>query len=199
MTTRAISQTTESISDGTVSGTPRLWLRLEAAALLTGALVAVLDHGPALVAGAGRCPASRSGDDGLRGRNTNRGLPLQPGPCHSRAGTGDWSGWWQHRPLLLGLGLVWLAHIGLDRLMGYGLKYGDTFSTPTLACSVEVAASPRNRPDPDQPRVSVSPLRAIHLQLDVRIEAVAVEQTEAPVFAGLGDEGIDLVLRLGSR
>ena len=40
MTTRAIDQTTESFSNGTVSGAPRLWLRLEAAALLTGALIA---------------------------------------------------------------------------------------------------------------------------------------------------------------
>ena len=36
-------------------------------------------------------------------------------------------GWWQHRPLVLALGLVWLAHIGLDRLLGYGLKYDDSF------------------------------------------------------------------------
>jgi hypothetical protein len=36
-------------------------------------------------------------------------------------------GWWQHRPLVLALGLVWLAHIGLDRLQGYGLKYDDSF------------------------------------------------------------------------
>jgi Domain of unknown function (DUF4260) len=36
-------------------------------------------------------------------------------------------GWWQHQSLALALGLVWLAHIGMDRLMGYGLKYNDTF------------------------------------------------------------------------
>ena len=29
--------------------------------------------------------------------------------------------------LLVGLGAVWLAHIGLDRLAGYGLKYPDGF------------------------------------------------------------------------
>ena len=33
----------------------------------------------------------------------------------------------QHRPLVLALGLVWLAHIGLDQLLGYGLKYDDSF------------------------------------------------------------------------
>jgi hypothetical protein len=36
-------------------------------------------------------------------------------------------GWWQARPLVLALGLVWLAHIGVDRLLGYGLKYNDNF------------------------------------------------------------------------
>jgi hypothetical protein len=35
--------------------------------------------------------------------------------------------WWLHEHLALALGLVWLAHIGMDRLMGYGLKYGDHF------------------------------------------------------------------------
>jgi hypothetical protein len=36
-------------------------------------------------------------------------------------------GWWQDRPLLLAIGLVWLAHIGMDRVLGYGLKYDDHF------------------------------------------------------------------------
>ena len=36
-------------------------------------------------------------------------------------------GWWQAKPLVLALSLVWLAHIGADRLLGYGLKYGDNF------------------------------------------------------------------------
>src|SRR6266436_3443851 len=34
-------------------------------------------------------------------------------------------GWWQGQPVVLALGLVWLTHIGADRLMGYGLKYDD--------------------------------------------------------------------------
>lgn len=32
-----------------------------------------------------------------------------------------------NRPLVLGVGLIWLAHIGMDRLFGYGLKYDDNF------------------------------------------------------------------------
>jgi hypothetical protein len=36
-------------------------------------------------------------------------------------------GWWQDEPLVLALSVIWLAHIGLDRLLGYGLKYDDHF------------------------------------------------------------------------
>lgn len=28
---------------------------------------------------------------------------------------------------LWAIGLIWLAHVGMDRLFGYGLKYGDQF------------------------------------------------------------------------
>lgn len=36
-------------------------------------------------------------------------------------------GWHSHRPLVLAIGLIWLAHIGMDRFAGYGLKYDDDF------------------------------------------------------------------------
>ena len=32
-----------------------------------------------------------------------------------------------HRPFIVGIGLIWLAHIGMDRVLGYGLKYDDNF------------------------------------------------------------------------
>ena len=31
------------------------------------------------------------------------------------------------QPLLLSIAMIWLAHIGLDRALGYGLKYADGF------------------------------------------------------------------------
>lgn len=37
-----------------------------------------------------------------------------------------------HRPLILAIGLIWLAHIGMDRLLGYGLKYDDNFKNTHL-------------------------------------------------------------------
>ena len=33
---------------------------------------------------------------------------------------------WSH-PLLLAIGLIWFGHIGMDRLLGYGLKYDEGF------------------------------------------------------------------------
>ena len=35
-------------------------------------------------------------------------------------------------PIGLQLGLIWCAHIGMDRLMGYGLKYPTTFKDTHL-------------------------------------------------------------------
>jgi hypothetical protein len=32
-----------------------------------------------------------------------------------------------HVPVLLPLALIWINHIGVDRLLGYGLKYSDGF------------------------------------------------------------------------
>jgi hypothetical protein len=37
-------------------------------------------------------------------------------------------GYWQHDHLVMAIALVWLAHIGLDRALGMGLKYGDRFT-----------------------------------------------------------------------
>jgi len=31
-------------------------------------------------------------------------------------------------PLILSLAMIWLAHIGIDRALGYGLKYSEGFS-----------------------------------------------------------------------
>ena len=36
------------------------------------------------------------------------------------------------QPLLLGLALIWCAHIGFDRMLGYGLKYSVGFHSTHL-------------------------------------------------------------------
>ncbi|WP_231988158.1 DUF4260 family protein [Nakamurella panacisegetis] len=37
-----------------------------------------------------------------------------------------------HHPLILAIGLLWLAHIGLDRAMALGLKYDTDFQRTHL-------------------------------------------------------------------
>lgn len=36
-------------------------------------------------------------------------------------------GYFSGSPWLLAIGLIWLAHVGMDRFAGYGLKYSDRF------------------------------------------------------------------------
>ena len=36
-------------------------------------------------------------------------------------------------PLIQALGLIWAAHIGMDRAVGYGLKYADSFKSTHLS------------------------------------------------------------------
>lgn len=114
-------------SDGTVRGAPRKLLRLEAATLLVGALIAYSTTRQAwwlvpltvLVPdflAAGYLGGSRLGAVLY---NLVHSTPLPA----IMVGVG----WWQARPIVLALGLVWLAHIGMDRLLGYGLKYSDNF------------------------------------------------------------------------
>ena len=37
------------------------------------------------------------------------------------------AGWWSGSGWLLAIGLVWATHIGIDRAVGYGLKYPANF------------------------------------------------------------------------
>jgi len=127
LSAESMGHTMESTSDGTVSGTPRRWLRLEAAILLTGALIAYSNTGepwwvvPLVVLLPDLAMTGYGGGTRVGALLYNL-AHATPVPALMIG-----LGWWQHRPMLLGLGLVWLAHIGLDRLMGYGLKYGDHF------------------------------------------------------------------------
>lgn len=41
-------------------------------------------------------------------------------------------GWLTASPLLLGLGLLWIAHAGFDRALGYGLKSTEGFQLTHL-------------------------------------------------------------------
>ena len=42
------------------------------------------------------------------------------------------AGWFFHQPLVVSLALIWAAHIGIDRALGYGLKHRTGFSDTHL-------------------------------------------------------------------
>lgn len=42
------------------------------------------------------------------------------------------AGWWLAAPLATSLALIWIAHIGIDRALGYGLKYAGGFGLTHL-------------------------------------------------------------------
>jgi hypothetical protein len=37
-----------------------------------------------------------------------------------------------HAPLALAVGLIWAAHVGIDRALGFGLKYASAFGDTHL-------------------------------------------------------------------
>jgi Domain of unknown function (DUF4260) len=114
-------------TEGTVVAAPHRWLRIEAATLLAGSLIAyssthrswwlvpVILFLPDLFM-VGYLGGAHLGAIAYNLAH-NTALPTVVVGL----------GWWQHQSLALAFGLVWLAHIGMDRLMGFGLKYNDNF------------------------------------------------------------------------
>jgi hypothetical protein len=110
-----------------VDGAPRRWLRIEGAALVAGALLAFAATGeawwllPATVLLPDLTMIGYAGGPRLGSYLYNAGhSTLLPAAVAA-------IGWWQDSSLVLALGVIWLAHVGLDRLIGYGLKYDDDF------------------------------------------------------------------------
>ena len=119
-------------AEGVVAGAPRRWLGLEDLVLLAGALIAFGALGqpwwlvPAAIlapdiAMSGYLAGSRPGACLY---NLTHATPL---PAVMLG-----AGYWQADRLGMALAPVWLARIGLDRLLGMGLKYNDRFTHTRL-------------------------------------------------------------------
>jgi len=116
---------TVSSAEGVVTGAPRRWLGLEGLLLLAGTLIAFGALGqpwwlvPAAIlapdiAMTGYLAGTRAG---AHLYNLTHATPL---PAVMLG-----AGYWHADRLVMALALIWLAHIGLDRLLGTGLKYND--------------------------------------------------------------------------
>ena len=109
------------------TGRPRTWLRVEGLALLAAALVAFAFTGQTWwllpttlllpdLAAVGYLASARTGAFAYNLTHTTS-LPL------ALLGVGLW----QAQHLAVAMALVWLAHIGMDRALFYGLKHDDDF------------------------------------------------------------------------
>jgi hypothetical protein len=118
---------------GTVVGAPRVWLLLEGMTLLVGSLVAFsITHQSWWLAvsvilvpdvfAAGYAFGTRLG---AHLYNVAHATPL-PALLVGM-------GWWQDHPLVLAIGTIWLGHIGMDRMLTFGLKYPDSFQHTHLS------------------------------------------------------------------
>lgn len=120
------------MSDGFVGGGPRIILRIEGACLLACAIAAYAWLGQSWwifaallfapdLSMVGYAAGPRPGAIAYNTVHTVT-LPLI-GLCAAAA---------LGQSYLVGLALIWLAHIGLDRMLGYGLKYASGFGDTHL-------------------------------------------------------------------
>jgi hypothetical protein len=115
---------------GVVTGAPHVLLRLEATALLGGALFAYAHLG----AGWGLFAALLLVPDlsllaYLAGARTGA---FVYNAAHSSVGPALLAALGLFVPALLPFAAIWFAHVGIDRALGYGLKYGTTFGDTHL-------------------------------------------------------------------
>ena len=114
-------------NDGTVRSVPRVLLRAEGAVLLGLAIFAYARYGGSwwlfalllLVPDVGALGYLAGSETGA---NTYNALHTYVGPA-TLVVVGTVGG----SSILLSVGFIWFAHIGMDRAVGYGLKYGDAF------------------------------------------------------------------------
>jgi hypothetical protein len=113
--------------EGAVLGVPRLLLRLEGAALLAVCIVLYWKFGSSwwlfvvllLAPDLGMAGYVRSTRIGAATYNVVHTSALPAVAVAAAVLSGSSVAW--------SIGLIWLAHIGMDRALGYGLKYDDAF------------------------------------------------------------------------
>lgn len=118
------------MANGYVNSRPRVWLRVDGAVLFVASIIFfATTHQPWWV-----YPALLFVPDiFMLGylRNTALGAFFyNAGHSYLLPSLVVLFGW--HHPMTLAIGLIWLGHVGFDRLMGYGLKYDSGFKDTHL-------------------------------------------------------------------
>ena len=139
-----------------VTGKPRLWLRAEGLTLFaTTLLLYSTTHQPWWLV-----PAVILLPDlfmvGYLGGNRLGAAVYNVGHSYPLPALMSLAGLAGHHPLVLALGLLWLAHIGMDRLASFGLKYDAGFQRTHLSGPAGTAGAPARpvRQPPDGSKAS---------------------------------------------
>ena len=126
-----------------ITGKPLLWLRVEGLTLFATALLLYsATHQqwwlvPAVILVPDLFMAGYVGGSRLGAAVYNLGHSYPLPALTSLTGLAG------HHPLVLAVGLLWLAHIGMDRMAGFGLKYDSGFRHTHLS---DLAETVRVRP-----------------------------------------------------
>ena len=118
--------------EGAALGAPAVVLRLEGALAMTAAAVAYAQVGQGwLVFAALFLVPDLSMLGYLAGRRIGA-TAYNAGHSYLLPAALGAAGMAGHLPMLVGAALIWVAHIGFDRMLGYGLKYASGFGDTHL-------------------------------------------------------------------
>ena len=135
------SSTARAHVGGAVSGAPGLILRLEGAAAMTAALAAYARFGEGWAVFAVLFLVPDLSMLGYFGGRKLGAAAYNAGHSYLIPAALGALGLILSQPALVGIALIWIAHIGFDRMLGYGLKYDTAFGRTHLGV--------RGQDDPD--------------------------------------------------
>jgi hypothetical protein len=125
--------------EGVVSGLPNLLLRGEGALVLAAATYAYAQHGSNWWMFAVLFFVPDIFMLGFLGGNRWGAIVYNIGHTYTVPAALLTAGWFWSSPLMIVIALIWIGHIGFDRILGYGLKYDRGFKFSHLS-------APRNWP-----------------------------------------------------
>lgn len=120
-------------SVGAATGVPALILRLEAAAVLALALAAYARAGQGWLVFAALFLVPDLSMLGYLGGRRLGAIAYNIGHSYLVPVALGATGLMIGQPFLVSIALIWIAHIGFDRLLGYGLKYQTAFGHTHLS------------------------------------------------------------------
>jgi len=125
---------------GAVNGAPNLILRLEAAIVMAGSMAAYARVGEGWLPFAALFLVPDLSMLGYLGGRKLGAAAYNAGHSYLVPAALGATGLFLSQPLLVGASLIWAAHIGFDRLLGYGLKYTSAFGHTHLGARGTVKA-----------------------------------------------------------